>query len=68
MVSVEALDINLDSIDILKGYSAYLLTERHLSDNSMTAYVLDVYKYLAYLEQGGIKNCLKIKKDNAMSG
>lgn len=66
MVSVEALDINLDSIDILKGYSAYLLTERHLSDNSMTAYVLDVYKYLAYLEQGGIKNCLKIKKDNVI--
>lgn len=37
--------------NLLKEYKAYLLTMKHLSDNSITSYILDIDKYLFYQEQ-----------------
>ena len=49
MVEVECFSLNNDYIDILKKYKLYLLTNKHLSDNSVDSYLLDIYKYLEYL-------------------
>ena len=67
MLNIENFDINKDSLDIIKQYRSYLLTEKHLSDNSITSYILDIYKYLNYLEQTKIYNPLKIKKQDLIS-
>jgi len=50
--------------EILGEYQIYLLTEQHLLDNSISSYVMDVYKYLEYMEDKGISSCFKIKKDD----
>ncbi|MBQ8681710.1 MAG: site-specific tyrosine recombinase XerD [Bacilli bacterium] len=49
---------------MLKEYQIYLLTEQHLLDNSISSYVLDIYKYLEYMENIGVKSCLKIDKED----
>lgn len=64
MINIDNFNINKDSIDILKHYRIYLLTEKHLSDNSIASYILDIYKYLEFLEQNKVYNCLKITKEN----
>ena len=45
MVCIDNFELNKDSIAILKEFRVYLLTERHNSDNSITSYILDIYKY-----------------------
>ena len=67
MVNIEDFNINDFSRDFLKNYRIYLLTERHLSDNSITSYVLDVYKYLKYLENRGKGDVRTINKDDVVS-
>lgn len=67
MINIDNFNINKDSIDILKKYRAYLLTEKHLSDNSISSYILDIYKYLNYLEKIKIYDPIKINKDNILS-
>lgn len=67
MLNIDNFNINKDSIDILKKYRSYLLTEKHLSDNSISSYILDIYKYLNYLEQLKIYNPLKIKKEDIIN-
>ncbi len=64
MTNIDNFKINEDNKDILKHYRIYLLTEKHLSDNSITSYTLDIGKYLMYLENINIKNPLKIKKED----
>jgi len=62
MISIDKLDISKNNKDILKNYQSYLLTTKHLSDNSINSYVLDIFKYLEYLKI----DCLKIKKDDVV--
>lgn len=64
MVEVECFSLNNDYIDVLKKYKLYLLTNKHLSDNSVDSYLLDIYKYLEYMEKSKINNINKIKKEN----
>lgn len=64
MVEVECFSLNNDYIDILKKYKLYLLTNKHLSDNSIDSYLLDIYKYLEYLEKSKINSIKKIKKED----
>ena len=64
MVEVECFSLNNDYIDVLKKYKLYLLTNKHLSDNSVDSYLLDIYKYLEYMEKSKINNIKKIKKED----
>jgi len=64
MVAVECLNLCDNTKEILKKYQIYLIAERHLADNSLSSYMLDVYKYLEFLESKGIFNILRINKDN----
>ncbi len=64
MVEVECFSLNNDYIDILKKYKLYLLTNKHLSDNSVDSYLLDIYKYLEYMEKSKINSIKKIKKED----
>ena len=49
MISIEKLNISENNRDILKNYQSYLLSIKHLSDNSINSYVLDISKYLVFL-------------------
>jgi len=64
MIEVECFELNKSFIDTLKKYQLYLLTERHLSDNSMYSYLLDIYKYLEFLEKNNKINIKKITKED----
>ena len=64
MVEVECFSLNNDYIDILKKYKLYLLTNKHLSDNSVDSYLLDIYKYLEYMEKSKINSIKKINKED----
>ena len=46
MIIIEKLDINKDTQELLKKYRTYLLTEKHLSDNSIDSYIEDTYLYI----------------------
>lgn len=67
MIKIENLKLNDNNKNILEHYQVYLLTEQHLSDNSISSYLLDIYKYLEYLEKQGLKSCLIIQKENLIS-
>ena len=49
---------------ILSEMEAYLLTEKHLLPNSITAYLSDLNLYLEYLEQNKVTNPKKITTHN----
>lgn len=66
MVQIDKLCLNDVNRDILKEYQIFLLTEQHLLDNSISSYVLDVYKYLEFLENDGIASCMQIKKEDLL--
>ena len=63
MINIDKLNISENNKDILKNYQSYLLTIKHLSDNSIISYVLDIFKYLEYLKI----DCTKIKKDDIIN-
>ena len=67
MTIIDNLRLNEDTKDILKKYSTYLLTEKHLSDNSISSYIEDTYLYLSYLENKKIKDPIKIKYEDLLS-
>ncbi len=67
MIAIETLEINDKNQEILKKYQIYLLTEQHLSDNSISSYVLDIYKYLSFIEKEHTKNTLSITKEMLFS-
>ncbi len=66
---IKVMDFNLSDKNksILSEYRVYLLTEMHYLDNSILAYITDIYKYLEYMESIGISNCLNIKKENLVN-
>ena len=63
MIVVDKINISENNKDILKNYQSYLLTVKHLSENSINSYILDIFKYLEYLK----KDCFKINKDDIIS-
>lgn len=67
MTNFNNFNINNDSKEILKDYQIYLLTEKHLLDNSITSYILDIYKYLEFTEKNGTKNCLNLKEKDLLN-
>ena len=64
MIVIEKLELNVKNKEIIEGYQNYLLTKKYLSDNSVCSYVLDIYKYLAFLEKHGERNCISIKRED----
>lgn len=64
MIEVDNFNINNENKDVVKKFSIYLLTEKHMSDNSISSYVLDIYKYLEFLENDGVDNFKKVKQDD----
>lgn len=64
MICIENFELNENNKDLLKEYRTYLYTEKHLSDNSIESYILDIYKYLNYMESQNIIDPLLIKKDD----
>lgn len=67
MILIEKLELKEETKEILKKYQVYLLTERHLSDNSISSYISDVYQYLRYLKKIKVVDCLKITEQNLIS-
>lgn len=67
MFTIEKLELNSKNKEMLKKYQLYLLTEKHLSNNSIISYCLDVYKYLTYMEKYGVSDCYSIKKKDLLS-
>lgn len=63
MVNIENLNLNEKNKKILINYKSYLLTIKHLSDNSITSYVLDIIKYLEKLN----KNPDRITKEDIIN-
>lgn len=64
MINIEKMKLNDEYKTILKDYQIYLVTQRHMADNSINSYILDIFKYLFYLENNYIKNIKQIKKEN----
>lgn len=58
------MSLNADNQEILKQYQVYLLTIKHFADNSITSYVLDIYKYLVFMETEKRGNYAKIRKED----
>ena len=48
MVCIDNFNLSIKNKEILKEYQIYLLTEKHLLDNSISSYITDIYKYLEY--------------------
>lgn len=64
MIEISNFNISDSNKEILRKYRIYLLTEKHLMDNSINSYVLDIYKYLKYLENIDIMNVKNINKED----
>ncbi len=64
MIDILKYELNDSNKNILKKYEAYLLTERFLSDNSLNSYILDIYKYLNFLEKKRIGSYKEISKND----
>lgn len=62
MIEINNFNVNNTNKEILKKYRVYLLTEKHLLDNSISSYILDIYKYLEYLEAIGVHSFKEINK------
>lgn len=67
LITTNITNLTKENQEILKKYQIYLLTEKHFSDNSIKSYILDIYKYLDYLEHHQIKKYSKIKKEDLFS-
>ena len=64
MIEINNFNVNDTNKEILKKYRVFLLTEKHLLDNSISSYILDIYKYLEYLEGIGVHSFKEITKED----
>lgn len=64
---IEQINLRDKNKEILKDYQVYLLTEKHLLDNSISSYLTDIYKYLEYMENLNINNYFDITKDDLIN-
>ena len=60
MIDIDKSKIINKNKDVLIKYQIYLFTERHMADNSIDSYILDIIKYLEYIN----KNYDSITKDD----
>lgn len=67
MITIDNLKLNNDNKEMLKKYQIYLLTEKHLVENSITSYISDIYKYMFFLEKKGLSNVLNTTKEDVIS-
>ena len=52
MLDIDGLNLSLRNIEILKRYDTYLLTVKFLKvETTINAYILDIYKYLEYIDK-----------------
>ena len=51
MIDISRNKLNDKNKEILTKYQIYLYTERHMADNSVDSYILDIIKYLEYLNK-----------------
>lgn len=63
MKTLKEISLTKENQEIIKEYQIYLLTMKHLSENSIISYVLDINKYLSFLEQQKTPYS-NIKKEN----
>jgi site-specific recombinase XerD len=54
------INLNRNNKEILEKLRLYLLTEKHLLENSIVSYIEDIYKYLEYMENNNIHSYKKI--------
>ena len=64
---IETFELTEINKEILKKYQTYLLTVKHLVDNSITSYCLDIDKYFEYLENKKNKTYKNITKEDLFS-
>ena len=65
MFKIDQLKLTTENKKIIKEYQIYLLTMKHLSENSIISYTLDIYKYLSFLEEKNI-TYQEIKKEDLL--
>ena len=51
MIDIDKTKIIDKNKDILIKYQVYLFTERHMADNSIDSYILDIIKYLKFINK-----------------
>ena len=64
MQEIESFELTNNNTDLLRKYQLFLVTNKHLSDNSVNSYILDIYKYLSFMEDNGISDAKKIAKED----
>lgn len=65
MLKIDNLELSNYNKIILDDYQMYLITIRHMNENSSTySYVDDIYKYIQFMEKIGIKDCTRIVEEN----
>lgn len=64
MPKIEEMNLKKENKKILKEFQIYLLTMKHLVENSISSYLFDIKNYLYYLEKEKHKNYSTIKKDD----
>ncbi|MBQ8219354.1 MAG: tyrosine recombinase XerD [Bacilli bacterium] len=75
MIKIDELNISNKNKEILSSYQTYLITIKFLNvDTTINSYILDIYKYLEYLDKdydktnnSDIYNYLKYLEDNSYS-
>ena len=51
MIDIDKSKLIDKNKEILTKYQIYLFTERHMADNSIDSYILDIIKYLEYVNK-----------------
>ena len=64
MITIDKLKLNKENTTVIEKYQIYLITKKHLSDNSIDSYMLDIAKYLEWEENHSIKTYKNIQKEN----
>lgn len=61
MIDIKKLNLTKENKEVLEKLKIYLLTERHLLENSISSYIEDLSKYLEFMEKHNIKSYKNIK-------
>ena len=64
MIKIEKMNLQEENKKILKEFQIYLLTMKHLVENSIASYLFDIEKYLYYLETEKHKGYSNIQRED----
>ena len=68
MQTVNITKLSVKNKQILDNYQMYLITVKHINeDSSAYSYTEDIYKYLEYIENNGIKDVTKINEKDLIN-